>query len=702
MHKFSEEDINHISRLLRGGMPLPASYLSEICETSGLTPISSKKEYELYYAEKEREQDILADTLTVPLQKIKSFRREDDKDNWSNMLILGDNLQILKTLLIMKEEGQLKNSDGTSGIRLIYIDPPFGTGDEYAITNGASAYSAKVIGARFIEFLRQRLIFLRELLSIDGSIYVRLDYHFGHYMKVIMDEIFGAQNFQNEIVINRFKRQLRGLNQFNVATDSFFLYTKSNDAFFREILRSRICSFCGCAKEPEWIPMSSPGLRDPPERTILGRKMLPPRGRHFTYTQDRIDQMTLHDRIRIDPETSYTDLEGTKVVGMPEYLQTEEIPADSNWTDLKGYQRSARYPTENPEELLERVVRASSRDDDLVLDCFAGSGTTLAVAEKLNRRWIGVDCGKLAVYVTQKRLLNIADSKDLNNPKRKYQKSYKPFDLYYAGLYDYSLIKKLPWEQYRNFALKLFQCRDEKHTISKIDLDGYLGADHVLVFDYHKHPDAMLTKAFIDDIDRILRDRIGRRFFIIAPAASVQFLEDYVEKDKTNYFVLRIPYSIIEEIHNKGFTKLKQPISEADVNNTVDAVGFDFIHIPDVLCQYFFADKIGQTRIGEGMKDCVIRIKHFKTTTICRTPVEFSNFETLSMVMLDYNFDGTVFDLDSVFFAADLKKQDYEIRFSPEKLKGESMIIYVDIFGNEKREVKKLSDFGNDVAIGYA
>ena len=72
------------------------------------------------------------------------------------------------------------------------------------------------------------------------------------------------------------------------------------------------------------------------------------------------------------------------------------------------------------------------------------------------------------------------------------------------------------------------------------------------------------------------------------------------------------------------------------------------------------------------------------------------------MVMLDYNFDGTVFDLDSVFFAADLKKQDYEIRFSPEKLKGESMIIYVDIFGNEKREVKKLSDFGNDVAIGYA
>ncbi len=245
------------------------------------------------------------------------------------------------------------------------------------------------------------------------------------------------------------------------------------------------------------------------------------------------------------------------------------------------------YPTEKPEDLLSIIVEASSNPGDLVLDVFAGSGTTCAVSEKLNRRWIGVDCGKLAIYTMQKRLLNIADSKDLENPKKKYGKQCKPFTLYNAGLYDYKMIKELPWEQYRNFALKLFQCRDERHDISRIELDGYLGTDSIMVFNYQKYSDAMMDRGFIDDLHKHLGDKIGRRFFIIAPAASVQFLEDYIEKGKTKYFVLRIPYSIIEEIHNRGFTKIKQPVSEMDVNDTVDSVGFDFIQVPKVECKYY-------------------------------------------------------------------------------------------------------------------
>ena len=150
------------------------------------------------------------------------------------MLIFGDNLQVLKRLLQMKEKGKLKNADGTPGVRLIYIDPPFGTGDEYSISKGASAYSAKTMGAKFIEFLRKRLIFLREILAHDGSIYVRIDYHFGHYIKSIMDEIFGMENFQNEIVINRFKRQLSDITRYNVATDSFFYYTISSESVFNQ------------------------------------------------------------------------------------------------------------------------------------------------------------------------------------------------------------------------------------------------------------------------------------------------------------------------------------------------------------------------------------------------------------------------------------------------------------------------------------
>jgi site-specific DNA-methyltransferase (adenine-specific)/adenine-specific DNA-methyltransferase len=155
---------------------------------------------------------------------------------------------------------------------------------------------------------------------------------------------------------------------------------------------------------------------------------------------------------------------------------------DTIWDDITASAFTTGYPTEKSEEMLAITLRASSTPGDLVLDIFAGSGTTQAVAEKLGRRWIGVDCGKLAVYTMQKRLLNIAKSKSLENPQKKYGKPPKPFTLYNAGLYDYKMLKELPWEQYRDFALKLFQCRDEKHEISKIELDGYLGADSVLVF----------------------------------------------------------------------------------------------------------------------------------------------------------------------------------------------------------------------------
>ena len=689
--------IDEIIAFLIKGRQLPNDYrdalISQLNNLKHSILFDTKKEYELIYADKEREENILADTMAVPLQKVKTFLNGKNGNGWTNMLIFGDNLQVLKTLLQMKEKGKLKNADGTLGVRLIYIDPPFGTGDEYSISKGASAYSAKTMGAKFIEFLRKRLIFLREILAHDGSIYVRIDYHFGHYIKSIMDEIFGMENFQNEVVINRFKRQLSDITRYNVATDSFFYYTISSESVFNQQNRKRLCSFCGNETEPQWRGMSSPGLRNPPERVILGKKFLPPRGRHWTFTQQKINLMEAENRIRINESISFSDLNGKKIKVLPEYLQTEDTPVDSNWTDLKGYVFGARYPTENPEELLQRVIAASSNEGDLVMDCFAGSGTTLAVAEKLGRRWIGVDCGKLATYTMQKRLLNIANSKDLENTKKKYSKQCKPFTLYNAGLYDYKMIKELPWEQYRDFALKLFQCRDERHEISRIELDGYLGADSVMVFNYQKYPDAMMDRGFIDDLHKHLGDKIGKRFFIIAPAASVQFLEDYIEKEKMKYFVLRIPYSIIEEIHNRGFTKIKQPVSEMDVNDTVDSVGFDFVQVPKVECKYYLEKTKNPDLLNQKTKDCVIKIEKFESKVISRKLVEFANLETLSMVMLDYDFDGEVFDLDEVFYAEDLKKNGYEVRFAEDKVKGIIMIIYIDIFGNEKREVRKLDDF---------
>jgi site-specific DNA-methyltransferase (adenine-specific)/adenine-specific DNA-methyltransferase len=229
--------------------------------------------------------------------------------------------------------------------------------------------------------------------------------------------------------------------------------------------------------------------------------------------------------------------------------------------------------------------------------------------------------------------------------------------------------------------------------ISNIELDGYLGEDNVLVFNYQKHKDALMDRGFVDDLHQYLGEKIGKRFFIIAPAASVRFLEDYLDKGKTRYFVLRIPYSIIEEIHQQGFTKIKQPASEMDINDTVDVVGFDFIQVPTADCKYFVDRTRGQLKLGEGTREYVIKIERFESKVISRKPANFANLETLSMVMLDYDFDGETFDLDEVFFSDALQKNNYEIRFAERKVRGQLLIIYVDIFGNERRELKTKEDF---------
>ena len=145
---------------LRRGEELPRDWARELFPPE-------RREYELTYYEKEREEDVLAETMAAPLQPVRTFGKNGN--GWHNRLIFGDNLQVLKTLLEMKSGGYLANADGMPGVRLIYIDPPFATKREFSGSQEQRAYQDKVEGARFIEFLRKRLILLRGLLSDDGS-----------------------------------------------------------------------------------------------------------------------------------------------------------------------------------------------------------------------------------------------------------------------------------------------------------------------------------------------------------------------------------------------------------------------------------------------------------------------------------------------------------------------------------------------------
>ncbi len=636
MKKLSKLQLEQINELLRKGQALPEEYKNLLFE--------SKKEYELVYGGKEREEDIIAETMAVPLQPVKTLGKDGHENGWVNKLIFGDNLQVLKTLY---NDPEVKGK-----VKLIYIDPPFATKQEFRGSKEQKAYQDKLIGAQFLEFLRKRLILLREILADDGSIYVHLDWRKGPYVRVLMDEVFGEQNFRNEIVWKKYSGvKNQASKKLTTQTDSIFWYSKTDNIVFNQ----------------QYRPMSEEYIEGEYKYTDKdGRKYALIRGRG--YKDEKKTTKKYLDENPGSPITSLWDDDG---------LQLNTSSAER-----------INYPTQKPESLLERIVKISSNEDDIVLDVFAGAGTTLSVAEKLNRRWIGVDCGKLSIYTTQKRMLNL--KAEIGNKGKAI--TPKPFTVYNAGLYDYKLIKELPWNEYRDFALKLFQCRDEEHKVSGVKLNGYLGEDHVLVFQWHDGGEIILDRGFIDDLHKTLGKKVGQKFFIIAPASTVVFLEDYIEKDNTKYYLLRIPYSIIEEIHEHGFEAIKQPVSEADVNDVVDAVGFDFIQTPDVECEYKIR-KADKKTLFDGDKEAVIKIKKFKSNVLSRKPIEFKNLETPSMVMVDYNFNAEAFDIDQYWFAESLEKDGFEIRFDPKKVEKQMMIIYMDIFGNEKREVKTLKDF---------
>ena len=675
---------------LRRGEELPAEWAHELFPPE-------KREYELVYYGKEREEDILADTLAVPLQPVRTFGKNGAND-WHNRLIFGDNLQAMKTLLKMKEQGELLNADGTPGVRLVYIDPPFATKQEFRGTQDQKAYQDKIAGAQFIEFLRKRMILLRELLSADGCIYVHLDYRKIHYAKLVLDEVMGEQNLLNEIIWQRTASH-NDPGRYGCVHDTLVLYRKGSTYIWNEPKTEQsqdyIDDFFVYAESPDktrWTKLKK-GENAPSgwERYRLGNLASPHPRPNLTYDYkgykppangwkvsiDRMREMDKQTLLHFPPDKSgriqskqyLRDTIGNKAVS-DVWLGISPLQAQSS--------EIQNYPTQKPEALLERLVFASSNPGDIVLDCFAGSGTTLAVAEKLSRRWIGIDCGKLAIYSIQKRMLNLKS--EIGN-KGKSLKS-KPFTLYNAGLYDFSSLRQLPRADWRFFALQLFGCKDEPHTLGGLKLDGKLKGHSVLVFNHHANPGKSIDEDTVRDIHAAVGKKIGRKFFIIAPRGAFDFQQDYLDLDGVRYYALRIPYSIINELHSRAFTALKQPSDETAVNDTVDAVGFDFIQPPQVDWTVSVRKRKGQL-----LDEACLKIKKFASRARIRGEDKRGGLDTFSMLMLDFDYDGEVFDLDAVFYAHQMETEDWQAWFPVEGVGENVMAVFTDIYGNEAQEI---------------
>lgn len=626
---------------------------------SVLFPLKEEpKEVELKYGIKEREEDILADTMAMPFQPVKKFGSAKDKE-WHNMLIFGDNLQALKYLKKLQNDGKLDK------IKLIYIDPPFASKEELKGTKGEPAYKDLVAGAEFVESLRKRLVFLKELLADDGTLYVHLDSRTSHYIKIVLDELFPSFEMAEIIWICG----LMGSGKF---------YPKSHETIF-------------CYK-------SKGALFNPPKRLgyserITSALVKDQKGWYYTRGRESSGGKNFL-KTYICEDSTVTKEEAIKIANeqRPQtawsvWVGKEDLAKAFNDYPVGTYAYTERektgYPTQKPEPLLARIIEASSNPGDIVLDCYAGSGTTAVVAEKLGRNWITVDSSKLSIYTITKRLHDL--KKEIGDKGERLKP--RPFTLYNAGLYeDHDFILKMGEDNFKKFALDLFQVEPKNFEINGLEMDGLLFNCPVRVFSQKGY----LTEEYVDQLHDTVGKYLKARMFIIAPASRVYFLQDYIEKDGVRYYILRIPYSVIDELHKQTFIRPLQPTSAKGINQNIDQVGFDFIHPPNVKSVYLRRkpkDKLVNDEL-------IIQIKEFEAIQRAKEPIEFKDSkDALSMVLIDKDYDDNNFNMTDYLFADDIKKEKYTIRISASGVGQQICIIYLDIFGNERIEVKKINEF---------
>ena len=340
----------------------------------------------------------------------KAEEGETFEEGWKNKLIWGDNKLVMSSLL-EKFAGR---------INLIYIDPPFATGADFKFKIQVGEEGEQIVKEHsiieekayrdtwgkgvdsYLEMMWERLWLMKELLAENGSIYVHLDWHVGHYVKVMMDEIFGVENFRNEIVWS-YRTGGASLRNWSQKHDTILFYSKTEKYIFNT------------QKEKAYTKSKSrkAGIID------YG-------GGKAEFFEDEY--------------------------GVYNWVIARDV-WDIPYINSQAYERLA-FDTQKPEALLKRIILASSNPGDIVADFFCGSGTTLAVAEKLGRRWIGCDLSRFAIHITRKRLLEIEKSKDLLNEGKKYKKKAKPFEILNLGKYERQF-----WQ------VKTFNKIDEKQAL---------------------------------------------------------------------------------------------------------------------------------------------------------------------------------------------------------------------------------------------
>lgn len=571
---------------------------------------------------------------------------EDLEKDWHNLLFEGDNKEVLATLI---ELGFREKVD------LIYIDPPFASNKDYVrkvalrgfkgsgIKEGEAPLLQQVMYEdiwkrdEYFQWIYERLLLLKELLKETGSIYIHLDWTVGHYVKILLDEVFGEDGFVEEIIWaygspsgGRAKGTKLVKNH-----DVIFHYAKNYQA----------------RKENKiYLPYSEKYIED-----------------WFKYTDE--DGRPYRRRMRGRDENGNTIWE-------KQYLdESPGIPAPTVWSDIQQIYADPRaykdnvfteasfgFTTAKPEALIERIIKHSSDENDLILDCFIGSGTTAAVAQKLGRRWIGVDINKGAVQLTAKRLRMIIEEQiqDSASLLREGNKKYFTFAVYKVN----------------NYELNLFQVEAKELAIEHLGIErtrtdsffeGRLGNKLVKIIDFN-HPLTLLDlEAIKEELSK--RQNEERNIVIVCYGQELNtqvWIEDWNKRTPVNKIEV---IDLRTDKERGGFIIHEPPQVEVEIKrineNTASIVIKEFVS-PTVMKRFNLEAGILQ-----------------KTIEDYRSMIDF--------VLIDPNYDGKVFK--SVFVDIPEKRQDlikgtYTIKIPPTKTKVAVKI--VDVLGDEVLIAKEI------------
>lgn len=469
----SDRDKEIIKGHLDRGEPLPAKYK--------LMLFADAPEVELVWQGKSSE----VTSVALPFQSIEqideprsevgqqvgnlfSFDSASGRQSsgWTNKLIWGDNKLVLSSL----KNGPLRREiEAAGGLKLIYIDPPFDVGADFSVdieigdeTLTKEPSFIEEVAYRdtwgrgtdsYLAMVYERLKILRDLLAEDGSIYVHMGPDVAHYVKAVADEVFGRNRFQNEIIWRRAFGH-GDSTKYGIIHDSILYYGKSENRIWNRVLQAPDRDYI-----ETFFDQYDEQRKEPYQRLSLSAGGLSGGGYLYEYKGVKtlwrcpLETLEKHDR---EGRLHWPQKAGG-VPRLKRYLsEYEGVSLQDIWADIsKIHNQSSEltgYATQKPEALLERIIKASSNEADLVADFFCGSGTTLAVAEKLGRKWIGCDLGRFAVHTTRKRLIGV--QRDL----RAKGKPYRSFEILNLGKYErqyfVGIDPTLPEEQRRAQAIQ--------------------------------------------------------------------------------------------------------------------------------------------------------------------------------------------------------------------------------------------------------